>query len=343
MYKHIKSIIVGLALLSVFSCKKDSRVVPDVSDIEIDVKFRHFEQDLFQIDTTNTLAELDRIQAEYPVFAEVFFENLLPVYDSLIFPEGPVKIINGFIADSMIQAMYQKSQELYKNMDGTSFEEAFRYYKYYFPNNPTPDVTSFISEYGVSNFIYDEQSLAVGLDFFLGSDWPYMAINAGNPNFSEYLNRHYKKDYLVRNTLMPLIDDLNAPMQDRKLLDYMIENGKELYVLSALMPNASDTIIHQYNQKQMQWVASNEANIYAHLIDEELLYSTNWKDFRKLIDHSPNSPGMPQDAPGRTANYIGYRIIESYMRSYPETSMEVLLNMTDAQEILAKSRYRPAQ
>ena len=123
----------------------------------------------------------------------------------------------------------------------------------------------------------------------------------------------------------------------------MLDNGKELYILDALLPEVSDTVIHQYSAEQMDWVVQNEANIYAHLIDKELLYSTIWQDFRKLVDHSPNSPGMPVEAPGRTANYIGYRMVEAYMRNNPETSFEDLIKLDNAQEFLARSRYRPGK
>ena len=93
----------------------------------------------------------------------------------------------------------------------------------------------------------------------------------------------------------------------------------------------------------MDWVAANESNIYAHLIDQELLYSTLWQDFRKLVDHSPNASGMPAEAPGRTANYIGYRMVDAYMRNNPETTFEDLLKLNDAQEFLARSKYRPSR
>lgn len=337
-----KSLLVSAFLLSIWACQKNE-FKPDLTGIDAKVELRHFEQDLFTIDTNKTLSELKKLEEEYPDFTDIYFEQLFPIYDSILFPQGPAAIVNGFLADSMVHALYDRSQNLYKNLSGKDFEEAFRYFKYYFPDREIPDITTFISEYTISNFIYAENSLALGLDFFLGPDYPYMELNPGNPNFSDYLSQHYTKEYIIRNTLVPLVDDMNAKKADRKLIDYMLDNGKELYILSALLPEAPDSIIHQYQTEQMEWVINNEASIYAYLIDQQLLYSTIWQDFRKLVDHSPNSPGMPQEAPGRTANYIGYRMVESYMRNNPETSFEELLKLNDAQEFLARSRYRPGK
>jgi cytochrome c553 len=63
----------------------------------------------------------------------------------------------------------------------------------------------------------------------------------------------------------------------------------------------------------------------------------------KYINVSPDSPGMPAQAPGRTGNYIGKQIINAYMERHPETTMQDLLRLQDAQKIMDLSRYKPRQ
>ena len=82
--------------------------------------------------------------------------------------------------------------------------------------------------------------------------------------------------------------------------------------------------------------------MWAYFLDENLLYSTEWQKVRKYVDYSPSSPGMPPEAPGRTANWIGWKIIESFMKRNPEVSMQELVGMMDAQELLDRSKYKPA-
>jgi hypothetical protein len=52
---------------------------------------------------------------------------------------------------------------------------------------------------------------------------------------------------------------------------------------------------------------------------------------------------MPKEAPGRTANWIGFQMVNSYMKRYPETTFEELIELQDAQALMDQSRYKPAR
>ena len=62
---------------------------------------------------------------------------------------------------------------------------------------------------------------------------------------------------------------------------------------------------------------------------------------QKYIGPSPGSPGMPAEAPGNTASWLGWQIVKSYMKAHPQTTLPQLLEMKDAQAILDQSGYRP--
>ena len=113
--------------------------------------------------------------------------------------------------------------------------------------------------------------------------------------------------------------------------------------MDQLIPREEDNIKMAYTTEQMKWVEDNELQIWTHLVGEELLYSTKYKDFRKLIDHSPNAPGMPAQAPGRTANWVGWQIVNAFMARHPEITLPQLLEITNAQKIMDQSKYKPRQ
>ncbi|MDV7392581.1 hypothetical protein RZS08_14540, partial [Arthrospira platensis SPKY1] len=129
--------------------------------------------------------------------------------------------------------------------------------------------------------------------------------------------------------------------EGNRLLDHMIHKGKTLYLFDHLLPFASDTVIMEFSPAQLSWCEDNELDMWAHFLREDLLYSSNWQDIRKLVEYSPDSPGMPPEAPGRTGAWLGWQIVKSFMKRNPEVSMQDLLNMKDAQEFLDRSRYRP--
>jgi hypothetical protein len=342
MKKHTYIWISLFASFFFIQCAQEEHI-PDVSDIEVEVTIRRFEQDFFALDTNQLEAELPVLESTYGAFSDIYFGQILGSKDPRIAPEGHIDYVRGFLTYPFVQKLYDTTQVVYPDLDFFQEEltQAFRFLKYYYPEIPTPDVTTFISEFSIANFIYDQQSLATGLDFFLGSDYPYARYNAGNPNFSDYLIRSYNRDHLTSKTIRPLVEDLTGEPGGNRMIDYMVNNGKKLYLLDHLLPYKPDTVIIEYTADQLAWCEENELEIWAHFLREELLYSTDWQNFRKLVEYSPNSPGMPPEAPGRTANWVGWQIVKAYMKRFPDTSMEQLMQLSDSQAILEGSRYRP--
>jgi len=322
---------------------EEKRNIPDVSDISADISIRRFEQSLFQMDTTQTEAAFDTLMEQYPEFGPVFFGELLGAFDENLAPQGPAAYAAGFVQHPPLQHLYDTCQIVYNDMSTyeEDFEQAFRFYKYYFPGAATPTVTTFISELSMAAFIYGDNDLAVSLDFFLGHQFPYRQYGPNNPAFSEYLTRTYTPEHLVSKTIQPLVGDIVGPPQQNRLLDLMINNGKKLYVLDLLLPRTPDSIKLEITGPQVEWLEDNEQQIWAYLIKEDLIYSSDWEKIRKLVDYSPNSPGMPPEAPGRTANWIGWQIIKAYFREHPNHSLENLLQTNDAQAFLYAARYKP--
>lgn len=327
------------------SCSSDNKEpAPDVSNIQVQPEIRRFEKDLFGIDTSNFQSGFEQIKLKYQDFADIYFTNVMGAYDKRIAPEGAENYIKGFVSAPVVRKLYDTCQYVYKDFRPVEkqFEKTFKYIKYYFPKRRLPSITTFISEYSLAVFIYGKGDLGVGLDFFLGSDYPYASINYENPNFSSYLTRTYNKEHLVSKTMTALVDDWadDAPARHR-LIDYMIHNGKKLYVLHKILPETADTVIYEYTKKQLDWINKNEANIWAFFTSENLLYSEDYQKIRKYVEYSPNAPGMPAEAPGKTANWIGEKIIEAYMKKNPGMDLETLLKQNDAQKILESSKYRP--
>ncbi|MBR9919885.1 MAG: hypothetical protein GYB31_03540 [Bacteroidetes bacterium] len=347
MFKTLSLAAAVFVLLINSGCGRDKgKYIPDVSHINADVEIRRFEQDLFAIDTSQFESGLEAVQAAYPEFSAVFFGQILGSTDPRIAPEGHIPYVKGFVTFEGIQKLYDTCQIVYPDLTEVEkgFEDAFRFFNYYFPEKVTPTVTTFISEYTVANFIYGENDLAVGLDFFLGEDYPYARLNPSNPNFSNYLTRSNNRAHLISKTLLPLVEDLVGPPAGNRLLDYMLNNGKKRYILEQLLPYEADTILLEYSAEELQWCRENERNTWAYLLDEEMLYSTRYQDFRKLIEYSPTGTSMmPPESPGRVGNYMGLQIIKAYLDRHPDTSLQDLILLDDSQRILDLSRYKPVR
>jgi len=334
----MEMIIRWLPLLLIVGCNSDSKkILPEISKIEVSTEIMRFELAMFNENFTFDTADLIRLQRDFPEFSKIYFEEILPATD--------LNYVEGFIKDESIQSLFKKTKEVYPDL--ISFEEecitALKYLKFYFPEIEVPHITTYISEYQIGSFIYGNNNLAVGLDFFLGSDYPYADLNPGNSSFSEYMTRSFNKDHLVMKTMAPLVEDIVGIPEGQRLLDLMIYEGKKLLLKDNILPQVSDTIIMEVSKDQWEWLNSNEFDIWAYFLDEQLIFSSDWRKIRKYVEYSPHSPGMPLEAPGRTACFVGWKILEQFWKRNPDLGLKQILAITDAQMILDQSRYKPVR
>jgi lipoprotein NlpI len=82
--------------------------------------------------------------------------------------------------------------------------------------------------------------------------------------------------------------------------------------------------------------------MWAFYIENNWFYTTEDYVIKRLTFPAPNATalGLPEAAPGQTANYLGWKIVESYLRRYPETTIDDLLKQ-DAQKTLELSKFKP--
>ena len=332
--------IIGfLSIWSIFfllnSCNFDKvKNIPDVSNIEVNLEINRFEKDLFGLDTTDVNAMISSLDKSYPEFFK-------PVYLGKIIPplQDP-EVFSLFVRTQQVRDLFDTCGLVFSDFDeniAPQLKEAFQFYKYHFPKRRIPTVITYVSEYTLGNFTLEEDMLGIGLDFFLGPG--YTRYNPGF--FPKYIQQSMTKAHLVSKSMYTLVKNIVGEPEGDRLIDLMVHNGKVLYILDQVVPYAPDSIKLEYTGEQVKWCEENEKRIWAHLLKEELLYSTERKDIRKLIDYSPNSPGMSEEAPGRTANWLGWQIVKSYMNRYPDTSLEDLILMKDAQKIMEKAKYKP--
>lgn len=335
--------LLSIGLLSLASCKEDQVDAPEVAHEVVDFQFIAFEEELFQLDTNDIDAQLTELTSRYPAFTDLFFEAITPMKDN----QGKVvhKELISFIGDHFLRNIKDTiNQVIDKKLIKRDFENAFKYAKHYFPNWSTPNIYTLISAFDYQRFMLEDETgdaIGVGLDFFLGSDYPYKSIDPSNPSFSAYLTRTFNKDHIVKKALEIWIDDKLPPSTGNNLVSHMIHNGKKLYILDKLLPHVSDTIIMEYTADQLAWTEQNELKVWSFFFDQDLFYETSMRKLNKYINPSPNSPGMPDQAPGRVANYMGWKIVEAYMKRHPEKSIEMLLLERDGQKILDASKYKP--
>lgn len=328
-----------ILLLSLAACIPDGTPPPDVSDIKVDLNIQRFEYDLAKardLDSTQNGAQI--LREAYPVFFDsIWLELLVPG--------------KGRLLDSALVVDWDKQPALHKLLDSVllvfppdekqAWEEdltqAFKYTKYYFPDKPTPTIITYPSELSLGAFTYGDSLLGIGLDFYLGQ-----GFSAYDPMvIPRYIQRSMNADHIASRAIEAWISGQIGSASGDRMLDRMLHNGKMLYLKKRLLPHVADTAVLGFSKDQLEWLRNNELEMWAHYLDKELLYETNTSIIGKHVGPSPNAPGMPPEAPGANANWVGMRIIEQYMERRPDLDLKDLIDAKDSQRLLTESKYKP--
>ena len=319
---------------------------PDVSNVSVPLELIRFDRALATLDTTDIASELAALDAEYGAFSELYLRDVMPVRRGDFSPAEQLDNMKALLRyepfqrlDSIVHAKFDD-----KTLTGLADElrQALRYYRYYLPDAPVPDtLVTYFSEFSYAGLLYGDNNIAAGLEFFLGPGFDYSQVNTQDAIFSDYLTLSYRPAFFTRKMMQIIIEDQVPRPAGGRLVDQLIYEGKKLYLLDKVLPEAGDDIIHEVTEEQMDWLGANEVAIYVHLQKEDQFFSSSQDLIRKLTQPAPYTQGMPRESPGRAVNYLGLKIVEAYVAANPAVTMEELLGMSDGQKLLAKARYKP--
>jgi hypothetical protein len=187
------------------------------------------------------------------------------------------------------------------------------------------------------NYAIETSSFSIGLEMYLGNKSPFYEML----QFPAYKRVNMRKEYIVSDLVHAWMEK-TFPNTNKSgtLLNQMMYQGKLLYMVDALMPEEQDTIKIGYSKKQLDWCIENE-NMWGYLIKNKFLYSNEITTVTKFTGEAPFTTGFVKDSPGRTGVWIGWRIVRKYMENNPKVTLQQLMAETDAQKILANSKYKP--
>lgn len=332
------SLLVTVFSFMLTACGNDDDIPrPDISDVKINFKLDRFEQDIFSLDTTQLQLGMQTLLGKYPTMLPLFCNEI--IHDQTNPKETPREALAAFLSTPQIRFLYDTVQQVYGDLNWLEKDltKMFRYYKYYFPEKPTPQIVTMISEYATDAFTAGDSLCGIGLDLFLGETYPGYDPDV----FPFFMRRQFTKEYIQIRLAKAVAQNSSNGPSGQRLMDIMLHNGKELYLVDCLLPDVPDSLKMGYTRAQMEGCYANEAEVWARLLSEKLLYSSDFDKIRKLVTPSPNAPVVFQEAPGEIGNWVGLRIVKAYMKRYPKTTMNELFQLTDAQRFLELAKYKP--
>ncbi|SEF83636.1 gliding motility lipoprotein GldB [Algoriphagus boritolerans] len=329
---QLKQIIYLLPILFlVVACGKKNETCeldPKILDQDLDVTVTRLEDAFFGAQSTQDyLFLLDK----YPDFAELYLQQSL--YFS---PDSLAANLLEVHQDSALRVLYDSVKVEFADISDleNELETAFKAIKYYFPDFKAPKVYTFVSGFN-SDLIVSEDMIVIGLDYFLPADHTFQ------PDIARYMAVRYEKEYLVPMIVLAISSKYNItdPAQNT-LLSEMIFYGKAYHFVKAILPCTSDQYIIGYTPEEIAECFDNEEYIWAHFVENELLYETNPFEIRKYIGEAPFTDAISTNAPGRLGRWLGWNIVDDY-RFNQDLDLAALMMEFDVEKIFRQSGYRP--
>lgn len=330
-----KIALISLLSLFIISCT-NKKYTPDVSNQTSDVKIIPFYKELHKTKAQDIPQKLAEISSKYRLFYRDFMLNVVGLHPN----DSDVQLyVTKFLEFEANKLVFDACEKEFGDGEAlkADLDKANRYYKHYFPKASLD--TLFLQMSGFSTFMMvDTGFVAVSLERYLGSDCKFYNL-LGDPI--------YLRKKMVREKLVPdvfkAIAMVEYPNRDSidNLLSNMIHQGKILHFVAHVVPEISDTLLFDFSKEQLKWVEKNEQAAWSAMVEKKHLYSTELMVIQKYIGDGPFTSFFGQDSPSRVAVYIGYKIVEEYLRKYPNVTLNDLMNESNSQLILRKSGYNP--
>lgn len=314
-----------------------------LSGIKVNIGIKRFEQDLFTLPADSLEESLPVLMDKYGMFVSRFGQVI-----HIGTPDDPgfVNNLRRFTKDSLMREVYEKVLQVFPNTSSLekTFEKSFRYYRYYFPEKEVPEIITCMTGFNVS-LLLDEGFLGISLDRYLGSEAGYYD-QLGIPHYMQrkMVPEKIPSDcfYAIGQTEFPFFSPPEDSIKVRKnVINQMIYEGKLLYFLRSMMPREKEEILLGFTSDQLKWCRMNEGRMWTYLIENNLLFSTDYLTINKLTRDAPFTSFFPQESPGKAANWIGWQIVKDYMSSHSQVTLKELMNNYNYQEILDESGYSP--
>ncbi len=325
-----------LALLLILASCHSNPWDIDISSVKIDQNFYRFDRELFSINQDSIWNYVPGFEKKYGRFFDLYNEAILKIggTNQLDYAEK----LQFFLTDPYISEAAEAVKKLFAdNKFYSGVNNGFRHFHYYFPDKIIPDIYTHISGFNQS-LVVDSGFVSISLDKYLGANSKYYAML----RTSVYLRENMYPGK-IPSDVMYAWGTTEFPYNSDKdnLSNQMVYYGKMHVFLDAMLPDVPDSVKWGMSAEKLKWCRKNEKQMWLYLVENKLLFNSSYKDIKRFIDDGPFTAPFSKESPSRTGQWIGYQIVNSYLKRHPEVDLVRLMNITDYQMIFNESKYKP--
>ena len=284
--------------------------------------------------TAKSPAQMQRFLASHPGVFQLYFNANDPASDTALVMELTRRVNN-----PELQLLYKQTEAEFNDGAslGKSLAEAFQLIKKDFPFFKSPRIATIATGFMGPDLVVTDSLIVIGLDYFAGPKANYRPVG---PEFPQYVLRRYQKDYIVPTIVRMISDRFNATdPADQTLLADMIHSGKGLLFTRTILPETPDSLIIGYSDRQLTQTFNSQDQVWAHFIDNQLLYNTSGEIKQRYMEERPFVAEIGTACPGRIGQWLGWRMV-SYYQTRQKASLPDIMQVKGAQLLFQQSGYK---
>lgn len=330
--KKVLLIALAFALSSCVKTKtyKDKLQVHHENLEPQEIVVKKYNEALFSIDTADFAEGLKSIKDDYMVFLGGDLNNA-----------DAVAYLKAFAVDTfcirlndLVEKKFSDDKALRKEI-----KSVYQRMNYYYPGIMIPETYLYVSgvDYEIPAVMIQPDAVLISLDYYLGNDdgiYDYIGM-------PRYRSLRCQPSYITRDLAQAFYDNMYASRAAKKdVLSEMINVGKQLYFIEAMNPALPDSVLFGYSSQQAQWAQQYEADVWAAIVGNNMLYANDMMAFRNFFGDAPFTQAFSRESAPRLGEYIGLQIIRSYM-THNDVTLQELMKNNDLQQIFQDSQYKP--
>lgn len=329
-----KLLLIFILSFSLFSCKGQNSHIPAAVTSAAPIPINRFDKALLKLIETGDTALQAEIARQYPQMLDILGKGVLNMKSPAM--PGFFDKLKGYYSEPTLKNLYADAVRKYDDVSQIeqSLGNGFAWLKSCFPAMQVPAIYMHISGFN-QNLLVGDSLLSISTDKYMGEDYPlYQEF------FYDFQRRLMTPAHVVPDCLAGwLMSEYPFEGKENVLLDRMIYEGKIKYLVHHAFPDLSEATLMGYTENAYNWCKGNEANLWKAIIERKHLYTPDQIMTSKYFDNAP-SVFLSSDAPGNIGSWIGWQIIDRYMKETNDTPEALMLN-NDSQAILTASKYKP--
>ncbi|MDR1981956.1 MAG: DUF2268 domain-containing putative Zn-dependent protease [Tannerellaceae bacterium] len=295
------------------------------------VHIHRFDQALYQVVESDDSLLYGRLLEEYRDMLEVTGKGILNMRSPEL-PDFSARLVN-YYSEPTLNGLYRDALALYDSVADIEQQlgSAFAYLKATLPSVTVPEIYMHVSGLN-QNVLVAGNLLSISIDKYMGKEYPL---------YKEFFY-DYQREKMQRSRIAPdylagwIMSEYPFSGKENVLLERMVYEGKINYLVAQAFPDLTPSCLMGYTVEEYEWCKEYERSLWKTIIGEKHVYTP---DYLTTNNYFEDAPGFPASgAPGHIGTWIGWRIVDRYMKETKETP-ENLMRNHDAQQILTESKY----